>query len=263
MERKKIFIVTKTYPAISKKYRETVCTAGILLDDNDQPLDWIRIYPIRYRQLDFNQQYPRWSIISAMIEKNQKDSRLESYRIDENSIEIVKKIDTTNNWQARKDLLFPLEFDTIKEIEEKGLSLGMIKPKTIVEYYVEETEREWDEKKQAIQDQLDFFEVPVDLEKIPYKFGYEFTEQDNTKHKFSISDWEISELYRKCRNNSKATNPQDQEKEAVDKVRQKLEKLSKEDLYFIVGNLHQHRKTFMIIGLFYPALQAGDQLRLF
>jgi hypothetical protein len=263
MERKKILIATKTYPSISQTYKETVCTAGILLDDNEQPLRWIRIYPIRYRKLEFDQRYPRWSIISAMIEKNHKDNRLESYRIDDSSIEVIKQIDTKNNWQARKDLVLPLEFATIKEIQEKGLSLGIIKAKTIVKHYFQETEREWPQKQQAIQDQLDLFEIPVDLEKIPYKFGYEFIEKDDTHHKFSISDWEISELYRKCRDKSQATTIQEKEKEAINKVCQKLEELSSKDLYFIVGNLHGRRHIFMIIGLFYPALQESDQLRLF
>ena len=90
MERRKILIATKTYPSISTKYRETVCTAGILLDDNEKPEKWIRIYPIRYRQLDFDRRYPRWSIISADIERNDKDYREESYRINDSSIEIVR-----------------------------------------------------------------------------------------------------------------------------------------------------------------------------
>ena len=98
MERRKILIATKTYPSISTKYRETVCTAGVLLDDNEQPREWIRIYPIRFRQLDFDQRYPRWSIISANIEKNDKDSRIESYRIDDSSIQILRKIGTEDDW---------------------------------------------------------------------------------------------------------------------------------------------------------------------
>ncbi|MEC4894696.1 MAG: hypothetical protein SAL07_22370 [Oscillatoria sp. PMC 1051.18] len=57
MEKRKILIATKTYPSISIKYQETVCTAGILLSDREEPLQWIRIYPIRFRSLDFNQRY--------------------------------------------------------------------------------------------------------------------------------------------------------------------------------------------------------------
>ncbi len=36
MERRKILIVTKTYPSISIKYKETVCTAGLLLLDAEK-----------------------------------------------------------------------------------------------------------------------------------------------------------------------------------------------------------------------------------
>lgn len=54
METRKILIATKTYPSISRKYKETVCTAGLLLDENEKPVSWIRIYPIRFRKLDFD-----------------------------------------------------------------------------------------------------------------------------------------------------------------------------------------------------------------
>ncbi|WP_330483939.1 hypothetical protein [Tumidithrix elongata] len=92
------------------------------------------------------------------------------------------------------------------------------------------------------------------MEKIPYQFGYRFTDKDNIKHSYTISDWEISQLYRGCRDRSKAITAEEREKEAILKVRQKLEDefLSKKDLYFIVGNLKNHSKVFMIIGIFYP-----------
>jgi len=123
MERKKILIATKTYPSISRKYRECVCTAGVLLDDDEKPTQWIRIYPIRFRLLDFDKQFPRWSIISAKIERNDKDYREESFRIDDSSIELVRKIDTKKNWEERKSLVLPLEFKSIREIKEQGKSL--------------------------------------------------------------------------------------------------------------------------------------------
>ena len=117
MQRKKILIVTKTYPSISTKYKETVCTAGVLLDDEEKPVQWIRIYPIRFRQLDFDKRYPKWSIISAEIEKDEKDYRLESYRINDSSIDIIRSIGTKNNWEERKAFVFPLQFKSISEIK--------------------------------------------------------------------------------------------------------------------------------------------------
>jgi hypothetical protein len=40
----KVLITVKTYPAISKKYEELVCTAGFREDGT-----WIRIYPVQFR----------------------------------------------------------------------------------------------------------------------------------------------------------------------------------------------------------------------
>ncbi|MGK7919010.1 MAG: hypothetical protein AB4080_03240 [Trichodesmium sp.] len=101
MESKKILIATKIYPSISQKYKETVCTAGVLLSEDEEPLQWVRIYPIRFRQLDFDRRYPRWSIIRALIEKNDRDYRLESFLIDDSSIQVLRKIKTSNNWNEK------------------------------------------------------------------------------------------------------------------------------------------------------------------
>jgi hypothetical protein len=263
MERKKILIATKTYPSISRKYRETVCTAGVILDDEEKPLKWVRIYPIRFRQLDFDRRYPRWSIISAKIERNDKDYRLESFRIDDESIEVLKKIDTSNNWSERKKLILPLKFRSIRDIQNQDKSLGIIKPRNIKKYFCKATTREWSPKQQAVIDQLDLFEPPKELEKIPYQFGYNFIDEDGDAHRYTISDWEIQELYRKCRDKSQGLTSLAKEKDAIEKVRQKLEIdfLDNKDLYFIVGNLKNHKKTFMIIGLFYPPIVS--QLSLF
>jgi hypothetical protein len=264
METRKILIATKTYPSISTKYQETVCTAGILLSEEENPLQWIRIYPIRYRYLDFDKRYPRWAIVSAKIKKNDQDYRPESFRIDDNSLQIIRKIDTTNNWQERKSLVLSLQFRSIADIQAQGKSLGIIKPKSIERFFSKKTSREWNQKQQTVLNQLDLFEPNIDLEKIPYKFFYQFTDEDNVPHKYSISDWEIMELYRKCRDRSQLSGLE-AEQYALEKVRQKLEDdfLESKDLYFIVGNLKNHAKSFMIIGLFYPPLVKFNQMELF
>lgn len=264
METRKILIATKTYPSISTKYQETVCTAGILLSEEENPLQWIRIYPIRYRYLDFDKRYPRWAIVSAKIKRNDQDYRPESFKIDDNSLEIIRKIDTTNNWQERKSLVLSLQFRSIADIQAQGKSLGIIKPKSIERFFSKKTSREWNQKQQAVLNQLDLFEPNIDLEKIPYQFVYQFTDEDNVPHKYSISDWEIMELYRKCRDRSQLSGLE-AEQYALEKVRQKLEDdfLKSKDLYFIVGNLKNHAKSFMIIGLFYPPLVKFNQMELF
>lgn len=261
MERRKILIATKTYPSISKKYKETVCTAGILLGEDENPLQWIRIYPVRFRDLEFDKRYRKWSIISAEIERNEKDFREESYRINDTSINVIREIGTKNNWAERKSFILPLQFNSVAEIQSQGKSLGLIKPESIEKYFCRKTEREWSSNQKAAQDQMDLFEPSVELEKIPYQFGYRFIESNGVKHSYTISDWEVSELYRGCRNRSRAATLEDREAEAIFKVKQKLEDefLSKKDLYFIVGNLKNYCKTFMIIGVVYPPKISQNQ----
>ena len=245
--------------------QETVCTAGVLLNDSEKPIEWIRIYPIRFRSLDLDKRYPRWSIISAEIEKNTKDYREESFRINDSSINIIINIDTKYNWKERKSLILPLEFNSVSEIINNGKSLGIIKPQSIRKYFYRKTSREWSTRQQAIQDQLDLFEPSVELDKIPFQFCYDFLAKDGRSHKYSINDWEIMQLYRNCRNNSDKFTHEEKEKDALEKVRQKLEDdfLNNKDLYFIVGNLKNHKNTFMIIGLFYPPKLEFEQLSLF
>ena len=49
MEREKVLITVKTYPTLSRKHGELVCTAGVREDGS-----WVRLYPIPFRLLDYN-----------------------------------------------------------------------------------------------------------------------------------------------------------------------------------------------------------------
>ncbi len=44
----KVLIAVKTYPTLSTKYDELVCTAGFLEDGS-----WVRVYPIPFRKLEY------------------------------------------------------------------------------------------------------------------------------------------------------------------------------------------------------------------
>jgi hypothetical protein len=88
MAKKRILITVKTYPTLSKKYDELVCTAGF-----DEEGNWIRLYPIPFRKLDYQNRYKKYSWIELDMVKNTSDFRPESYRptnIDD--IEIIGEI---------------------------------------------------------------------------------------------------------------------------------------------------------------------------
>jgi hypothetical protein len=56
MKKSDILIVVKTYPEISNKDTETVCTAGVIADIKRL----VRLYPIRFRYLEGGQQFSKY-----------------------------------------------------------------------------------------------------------------------------------------------------------------------------------------------------------
>ncbi|MCA6084942.1 hypothetical protein [Candidatus Endomicrobiellum agilis] len=74
-EKKKILITVKTYPVPSKKYDETVCTAGITEDG-----EWVRLYPVEFRKLEYDKQYKKYDWIEVTAERRTEDFRKESFK---------------------------------------------------------------------------------------------------------------------------------------------------------------------------------------
>ncbi len=114
IERKKICITVKTYPTLSKKYDELVCTAG-LLDDGS----WIRIYPLPFRKLDYDKKYKKYHWIEADVERNLSDIRPESYKVfnidtsrilerngDEKAALNKVRLKCLNHFVSKRDLYF-------------------------------------------------------------------------------------------------------------------------------------------------------------
>jgi hypothetical protein len=60
----KVLIAVKTYPTLSSKYDELVCTAGFLEDGS-----WVRIYPIPFRKLEYDKQYSKYDWVEIDLER--------------------------------------------------------------------------------------------------------------------------------------------------------------------------------------------------
>ena len=95
----KVLITVKTYPTISAKYDELVCTAGFREDGT-----WIRIYPVPFRKRAYTEQYKKYDWIELDLVKNTSDFRPHSFRPAtlETEINVVDHIDTARNWEERK-----------------------------------------------------------------------------------------------------------------------------------------------------------------
>ena len=114
----RVLIAVKTYPTLSEKYDELVCTAGFLEDGT-----WIRIYPIPFRKLSYDKRYSKWQWIELDLVKNTSDFRKESFRpanID-NEIKIVGEIDTKNGWAQRKSIVLKHVRYNMAELIEEAL----------------------------------------------------------------------------------------------------------------------------------------------
>ncbi|MFM2385962.1 MAG: hypothetical protein RL660_719 [Bacteroidota bacterium] len=261
----KVLITVKTYPTISGKYDELVCTAGLLEDGS-----WIRIYPVQFRKKAFEQQYKKYDWIEIDLVKNTSDFRKESYRpvSYDTEIKIIESLDTKSNWQSRKDVLFRSKVHEdlaalIADAKNRSImtSLAIFKPTEIIDFTIEPVARDWDKNKLEKlrhdrstnlfnHEKEELFEV---VRKLPYKFSYKIKDCTGKLSTMMIEDWEIGQLYWNCLKSSNGD-----EGKAIAKVKhQYFDNFAKtKDVFLFLGTTQLHHLTshnpFMIIGVFYP-----------
>jgi hypothetical protein len=271
MAKTKVLITVKTYPAISKKYEELVCTAGFLEDGT-----WIRIYPIQFRKKSYNQQYSKYQWIELDLVKNKEDVRPESYRpvSHDTEINIVGEIKPDGNtWAERRPIVLKKVYDNLSQLiaEAKNkticTSLAVFKPAKVIDFIWEEVEREWSQDKIAQFQQLNLFQNVDDkkfevVKKLPYKFSFIYEDIEGKRSKTMIEDWETGELYWNCLRRHDGN-----ELKACQDVRKKyfVDFSMTKDLHFFLGTSKVHhfvgKNPFLIIGTFHP--KKIEQLSLF
>ena len=268
LHKAKVLITVKTYPIPSGTYYELVCTAGLFNGEK-----WIRIYPVPFRFLqDTESKYPKYSWIEADLKKNEKDFRPESYRFEneENAdIKVLGKISTSQNWAERSKYVLREVFDSMEELikfakGEGRKSLATVKPKEIIDFIIEPTEREWKQKWQNQANQILMEDYDENLkakerkliDKLPYNFSYKFlSEGDSKPRQMQIEDWEIGALYWNCLKRAEGD-----EVEANKQVKKKYfeDFVHDKDTHFFVGTTKQFHliapNPFIIIGVYYPPL---------
>lgn len=276
MPSERILIAVKTYPTLSEKYDELVCTAGFREDGS-----WIRIYPVPFRKLDYSNRYQKWQWITINVTKNTKDFRKESFRPTniEDEIEMGGFVGTRNNWAERKQYVLKHVYYNMSELIEeakdpqKGTSLAVFKPKEIIDFVWEPCEREWDKKKLdaiiANQAQQSLFDEDATREifkvakKVPYEFSYVFTSEDGKERKLMVEDWELGMLFWHSLERANGD-----EMFACQKVKERYynDFVHNKDLYLFLGTTKKFHNVsqspFIVIGTFYPPKEDFTQLTL-
>jgi len=248
-------IVVRTYPVPAAKTIEASCTAGITEDGK-----WIRLFPVPFRLMATDNRFPKWQWITTDLVKA-SDARPESYKLNSETIHAEEKLGTKDGWRTRKDILRPLMRISMCQIKKEQdfnghPTLGVFRPARIKRLVLHAAEADWSAEELAILKQDDMFQKSVSqtLEKIPFKFVYEFECNDVgcKGHSMSCTDWEMAEAYRQWR------------VEYGDgwegKFRQRFERemIEKNDTHFMVGTVHKHPKNWIIVGLFYPPKREAD-----
>lgn len=256
----KFLVTVKTYPHPSESYMELVCTAGLREDGS-----FMRLYPVDYRYRPYWEWYEKYQWIEVTVEKNEKDPRPESYRpVEGSSIRpLGPRIDPQQGtWALRKEIVLAKPIHTMcwhESHDQREVSLGLIRPREVLDLKVEEIDREWKSQWLKFFDQRQLFGPQrKPLEKIPYKFSYVFKceEPGCNGHTKMIEDWELGALYLKMREKYL------DEHVAIEKVKDKfLGKLCAQniDTHFFVGTVLSHG-TYVVLGVFWPKKQ--DQLNL-
>ncbi len=260
----KVLITVKTYPTISKKHSELVCTAGFREDGS-----WIRIYPIQFRKRPYHEQYKKYQWIEIDLVKNEKDFRPESFRpaSHEAKIKVLSDIAADGDaWHDRRKIVLKTIHRNLKALIAESLdtnittSLAVFKPTKIIDFSWEEVERDWSADKLESLKQINLFENVQDnnrleiVRKLPYKFSFTFEDETNTRSTLMIEDWEVGQLFWSCFYRANGN-----EAKACEMVRKKyFEDFAKtKDLHFYLGTtLEFHRRKalnpFVIIGTFHP-----------
>jgi len=260
-ELRRVFIIAKTYPELSSKYGETVCTAGV-----DEAGNVLRLYPIPFRYLEGPQRFKRYQWISASLTKNQRDARPESYNVLQGSITLQEEVPVTpDEWGRRADILLKSaswQFSSMQDLwraqQEDGLSLAFMRPAEITGVTLRDRSPEdaesFEQKLKTLRQenaaarmQLDLFESTIppkmkNLEFLGQRVCVEWRcgDMDCTGHSMQVLDWEICQLARR---------------NGLEAARLKVESLLRSDRYnsaLILGNFHMFPSSFAIIGIWYP-----------
>ncbi len=268
-----MLITVKTYPTLSRKYGETVCTAGLREDGS-----WMRIYPVPFRRLGEEQQYAKYDWIEADFVRGTFDPRPETYHpVDSRALVPSGRMDTTDQWrERRKFVLGKVQiFDRLEPLlvgaKANTLSLALFKPARLLDFIVEDDEPDWPEDKlaqmRARTEQGQLFAEDEEwrrtfelIPKLPFRFRYRFEDSAGKSSTLTILDWECGQLYWNC------LRRHDGNREvALAKVRQKyFTEFPATDLHFFLGTLQQFHgyspNPWAIVGLFHPPQQQQLEL---
>jgi len=235
-----LIVLGNAVPDVISDERITVCTAAYCKD-----LGLVRIYPVPPVS-----PMKRWNIVRIPLERNPKDTRSESWKIQgsksewdqiSRKIELKGTIEETKRLPLLEELYSKFGVDCVEQLNDKLVSFGLIKPK-IISYQLETRE----DFEKSTQLSLDSREPFLTIKNYALRPVISYRCQNcKTKgpHSQQVLEWGIYEWLRRHPNEPK-------------KVWENL-RMKESGYYrsFLVGNLALFRTSFCIISMFRKKLQ--------
>jgi hypothetical protein len=182
-------VLVKAWPQPSQKYGETVCCAGVTPAG-----EWRRLFPVRFRHLVGSAQFSRWDVVEYRPAKPRDDNRIESRRVDEQSLRRVRKMSE----REREGFFDPLFRSSIGEAAKRNESLTLIRPNSLRFFWRPKSARELAdeaEKRQKALRQGSLFDRELaKIEPCPYELRMAFDDADGP-HEMACGDWETAATF--------------------------------------------------------------------
>lgn len=234
----RVSILVKALPQPSKTHGETVCCAGVTAEG-----DWKRLFPIRFRHLGGDSSFKRWDWVEFNYSRPNRDSRMESCRVHEESIRVTGSLKRSERVKFLESLIDP----SIKSAEAAGKSLALIRPKNPRFRVRPKSQSKIQEEREAYKlsaAQTSMFDKELAaLEPTPYEFRFKF-EDEHASHDFANGDWEAHAMY--WRGKSEGSN----DRETLDWIMKTFgSDYPSRGMLFAVGNQAKRPQTWQLLGV--------------
>lgn len=183
-------VLIKAAPQVGEKNGETVCCAAIDLHG-----EWLRLYPVAFRSLEQGQKFGRWDRIKFRWRLPDNDRRIESRRVDQNTLAVIGSLKTSERQQflARR-----IVTSVVKEREE-GRSLALLKPEILNFDVKRKSDADLHKERAkfaALRTQTDLFNTQpiIPYQPCPFRFAYRYRTDDGEREG-TCQDWEMEATY--------------------------------------------------------------------
>jgi hypothetical protein len=229
----------KTIPEPNSDGRIFVCSAGV----SPELRSLVRLYPLSRWQAP-----RRWSVSTVPVERNQRDSRRESFSIKGNRSpdqharinRLFNEIGVVSR-SEREALIEPYMVRSIADANEMRMSLAIIEPGSGPTLSFRETRGSIETPQLALFADTEAEEQELGARRLAYQPYLEFNDTGGS-HDLQLRDWGVYEFMRK--------NGDDRRYELAGAAR-----LSSRPL-LLIGNMNNRRNVWLVISVLFPFRQA-------